>query len=137
MGETPMPREQKMSAPKDLRYLQTHEWHRLEGDTVTIGITQFAADELTDITYVSLPKVGDKVAANGRFGEIESVKATSDLYSGVAGTITAVNNELGNEPGLVNRDPYQGGWMIKLKVTSPDDVNKLLSVDEYLQKTGH
>jgi glycine cleavage system H protein len=126
-----------MSAPKDLRYLQTHEWHRLEGDTVTIGITQFAADELTDITYVSLPKVGDEITANGRFGEIESVKATSDLYSGVAGTITAVNNELGNEPGLVNRDPYQTGWMIKLKVTNPDDVNKLLSVDEYLQKTGH
>ena len=126
-----------MSAPKDLRYLQTHEWHRLEGDTVTIGITQFAADELTDITYVSLPKVGDTITANGRFGEIESVKATSDLYSGVAGTITAVNNELGNEPGLVNRDPYRAGWMIKLKVTNPDDVNKLLSVDEYLQKTGH
>jgi glycine cleavage system H protein len=126
-----------MSAPKDLRYLQTHEWHRVEGDTVTIGITQFAADELTDITYVSLPKVGDKIAANGRFGEIESVKATSDLYSGVAGTITAVNNELGNEPGLVNRDPYQAGWMIKLKATNPDDVNKLLSVDEYLKKTGH
>ena len=126
-----------MSAPKDLRYLQTHEWHRVEGDTVTIGITQFAADELTDITYVSLPKVGDKVAANGRFGEIESVKATSDLYSGVAGTITAVNNELGNEPGLVNRDPYQGGWMIKLKATNPGDVNKLLSVEDYLQKTGN
>ena len=126
-----------MSAPKDLRYLQTHEWHRLEGDTVTIGITQFAADELTDITYVSLPKVGDTITANGRFGEIESVKATSDLYSGVAGTITAVNNELGNEPGLVNRDPYQAGWMVKLKVTNPDDVNKLLSVEEYLQKTGH
>ena len=126
-----------MSAPNDLRYLQTHEWHRLTGDTVTIGITQIAADELTDITYVSLPKVGDKITANGRFGEIESVKATSDLYSGVAGTITAVNNELGNEPGLVNRDPYQTGWMIKLKVTNPDDVNKLLSVDEYLQKTGH
>ena len=126
-----------MSAPKDLRYLQTHEWHRLEGDTVTIGITQFAADELTDITYVSLPKVGDKVTANGRFGEIESVKATSDLYSGVAGTITAVNNELGNEPGLVNRDPYNTGWMIKLKATNADDVNKLLSVDDYLKKTGH
>jgi glycine cleavage system H protein len=126
-----------MSAPKDLRYLQTHEWHRVEGDTVTIGITQIAADELTDITYVSLPKVGDKITANGRFGEIESVKATSDLYSGVAGTVTAVNNELGNEPGLVNRDPYQAGWMIKLKANNPGDVEKLLSVDDYLKKTGH
>jgi glycine cleavage system H protein len=126
-----------MSAPKDLRYLQTHEWHRLDGDTVTIGITQFAADELTDITYVSLPKVGERITANGRFGEIESVKATSDLYSGVAGTVSAVNNDLGNEPGLVNRDPYQAGWMIKLKVTNPDDVNKLLSAEEYLKKTGH
>src|SRR5918998_4415052 len=111
-----------MSAPKDLRYLQTHEWHRLEGDTVTIGITQFAADELTDITFVQLPKVGDPVKVNGRFGEIESVKATSDLYSGVAGTVTAVNSELSNDAGLVNRDPYQGGWMIKLKVTNPADV---------------
>ncbi|HEV2294309.1 MAG TPA: glycine cleavage system protein GcvH [Tepidisphaeraceae bacterium] len=126
-----------MSAPKDLRYLQTHEWHRLDGETVTIGITQFAADELTDITYVSLPKVGDAITANGRFGEIESVKATSDLYSGVAGTVTAVNNDLAGEPGLVNRDPYNAGWMIKLKVTNPDDVNKLLSAEDYMAKTGH
>jgi glycine cleavage system H protein len=126
-----------MSAPKDLRYLQTHEWHRLEGDTVTIGITQFAADELTDITYVSLPKVGATIDANGRFGEIESVKATSDLYSGVAGTVTAVNDELGNEPGLVNRDPYGAGWIVKLKANDPAEVNKLLSVEEYLQKTGN
>ena len=126
-----------MSAPNDLRYLQTHEWHRLEGDTVTIGITQFAADELTDITYVSLPKVGAKIDANGRFGEIESVKATSDLYSGVAGTVTAVNNQLGNEPGLVNRDPYNAGWMIKLKAANPADMDKLLSADDYLKKTGN
>ena len=126
-----------MSAPNDRRYLETHEWHKPEGNLVTIGITQFAADELTDITFVDLPKVGATVSANGRFGEIESVKATSDLYSGVAGTVTAVNNELGNEPGLVNRDPYNAGWMIKLKVTNADDVNKLLSVEEYLEKTGH
>ncbi len=125
------------TTPTDRRYLQSHEWHKLDGDTVTIGITQQAADELTDITYVQLPKVGTKLSAKGRFGEIESVKTTSDLYSGVAGEITAVNNELGNEPGLVNRDPYDTGWMIKLKATNPSDVNKLLSVEEYLQKTGH
>jgi glycine cleavage system H protein len=124
-------------APKDLRYLQTHEWHRLEGDTVTIGITQIAADELTDITFVDLPKVGATVTANGRFGEIESVKATSDLYSGVGGTVTEVNSALSNEPGLVNRDPYKGGWMVKIKASSPGDFEKLMPADEYLKKSGH
>ena len=123
-------------APADLRYLPTHEWHRLEGDSVTIGISQFAADELTDITFVDLPKVGAMLAANARFGEIESVKATSDLYSGVAGTVTAVNKDLADNPGLVNRDPYGGGWMIKLKVTDPAGLNTLLSTDEYRKKTG-
>ena len=126
-----------MSVPNDLRYLQTHEWHRLQGDTVTIGITQIAADELTDITYVSLPKVGAKLTANGRFGEIESVKATSDLYTGVAGTVTEINNELANNPGLVNSDPYNKGWMLKVKLDSRSDLDKLLSADDYLKKTGH
>ncbi len=126
-----------MSAPADRRYLQTHEWHRLDGDSITLGISQFAADELTDITYVSLPRVGDHVTANQRFGEIESVKATSDLYSGVSGTVTAVNEALANDPGWVNRDPYDQGWMIKIKPTTPDEVNKLLSVEDYLAKTGH
>jgi glycine cleavage system H protein len=126
-----------MPVPNDRRYLQTHEWHKLEGDTVTIGITQFAADELTDITFVSLPKVGDKVTANQRFGEIESVKATSDLYSGVTGTVSAVNGELANNPGLVNSDPFNAGWMIKIKASNPGEVDKLLSTDDYLKKAGH
>ena len=126
-----------MSAPADLRYLQTHEWHRLTGDVVTIGITQIAADELTDITYVSLPKVGTKVSANGRFGEIESVKATSDLYSGVGGTVTEINPELANNPGLVNTDPYNKGWMLKIRLDNRGDYDKLLSPDDYLKKTGH
>jgi glycine cleavage system H protein len=124
-------------APTDRTYLQTHEWHKVDGDTVTIGITQFAADELTDITYVALPKLGDKIEANGRFGEIESVKATSDLYSGVAGTVSAVNEKLASDPGLVNREPFQGGWMIKLKATDPSQARKLLSAEDYLKKTGH
>lgn len=126
-----------MSAPNNYRYLETHEWHHLEGDTVTIGITQIAADELTDITFVALPKVGTAIQANKRFGEIESVKASSDLYGGVSGTVTAVNGELTNNPGLINKDPYKSGWMIKVKVTNPDDINKLLSVEDYLKKTGH
>src|SRR3954463_9541564 len=129
MGEAPMPRGKPMSVPTDRTYLQSHEWHKTDGDTVTIGITQSAADELTDITFVSLPKVGDKLDANGRFGEIESVKATSDLYTGVAGTVTAVNENLTSDPGLVNREPFQGGWMIKVKASNADDVNKLLSAD--------
>ncbi|MBA3272721.1 MAG: glycine cleavage system protein GcvH [Chthoniobacterales bacterium] len=120
-----------------LKYLETHEWHRIEGDTATIGISQFAADELTDITYVSLPAVGAKVEANKRFGEIESVKATSDLYTGVSGTITEVNSELNDEPGLVNRDSYKDGWMIKIKMSDPGEASKLLSADDYLKKTGH
>ena len=126
-----------MSAPKDLRYLQTHEWHRVEGDTVTIGITQIAADELTDITYVSLPKVGTKVSANGRFGEIESVKATSDLYSGVGGTVTEINADLANNPGLVNTDPYNKGWMLKVRLENRSDYDKLLSPEDYAKESGH
>src|SRR6186713_890569 len=123
-----------MSAPADLKYLQTHEWHRIEGDTATLGITQFAADELTDITYVSLPKVGTKLSANGRFGEIESVKATSDLYSGVAGTVTEINGELANNPGVVNTDPYTKGWMLKVKLDNKADFDKLLSSEDYRKK---
>jgi glycine cleavage system H protein len=126
-----------MSVPNDRRYLQTHEWHKLEGDTVTIGVTQIAADELTDVTYLSLPKVGDKLTANQRFGELESVKATSDLYSGVTGTVSAVNSELTGNPGIVNTDPYETGWMIKVKASNRAEVDMLLPADEYLRKTGH
>ena len=96
-----------------------------------------AADELTDVTYVSLPKVGDKIDANGRFGEVESVKTTSELYSGVSGTVSAINNELANNPGLVNSDPFNAGWMIKLKATDPSQASKLLSAADYEKKIGH
>ena len=126
-----------MSPPTDRTYLESHEWHKLDGDTVTIGITQIAADELTDITYVALPKVGEKFTVGARFGEVESVKATSDLYSGVTGTVAEVNNELTRNPALVNTDPYKAGWMIKVKLENPAEVQKLLSVDDYLKKTGH
>ena len=126
-----------MPNPSDRRYLESHEWHKLDGDVVTIGITQAAADELTDITFVALPKVGDKIEAGKRFGEIESVKATGDLYSGVSGTVSEINAQLANDPGLVNREPFTGGWMIKLKVANGADMNKLLSVEEYEKKIGH
>jgi glycine cleavage system H protein len=126
-----------MNTPSDRRYLPTHEWHKLDGGEVVIGLTQFAADELTDITFVSLPKVGSAVTAGGRFGEIESVKATSDLYSGIAGVIAQVNGDLSQNPGLVNADPYEKGWMIRVKPSDPGELDKLLPVDQYLKKTGH
>jgi glycine cleavage system H protein len=125
-------------APKDYRYLESHEWHKLEPDgTIAIGITHYAADELTDVTYVSLPKVGDKVSAGQRWGEIESVKATSDLYSGVSGTVAAVNNDLASNPGLVNSDSYAAGWMIKIKPSNPGEFEKLQGVEDYLRNSGH
>lgn len=120
-----------MAVPTDRRYLTSHEWHKLDGDTVTLGITQQAADELTDVTYVALPKVGDNISANSRFGEIESVKATSDLYSGISGQVVAVNDALTGDPGLVNRDPFEGGWMIKVKTTNPSELDALLSAEKY------
>jgi glycine cleavage system H protein len=126
-----------MSPPSDRRYLESHEWHKLEGETVTIGITQIAADELTDITFVALPKVGEKFTTGARFGEVESVKATSDLYIGVSGTVTAINDKLTAEPGLINTDPYKAGWMVKVKAANPAEVEKLLSAEDYLKKTGH
>ncbi len=125
-----------MSAPTDRKYLETHEWHQATGDTVSIGITQFAADELTDITFVQLPKVGAKLEANKRFGEIESVKATSDLYTGVSGTVTEVNSALSDNPGLVNKDPYGQAWMIKVKMSDPKQLDRLLPVEEYLKRAG-
>jgi len=126
-----------MTVPTDRTYLQSHEWHKTDGDVVIIGITQIAADELTDITYVALPKVGDKVSAGARFGEIESVKATADLMCGVSGTVVEVNGELNANPALVNTDPHTAGWMIKVKADDASQVSKLLSASDYLAKTGH
>lgn len=128
-----------MPAPTDRKYLESHEWHRQDGDLVVVGITQFAADELTDITYVSLPKVGEKVAAGKSFGVVESVKATSDLYCGISGEVAEVNAALADDPGLVNRDPYAGGWMIKVRpaASAAEEMGKLLDAAEYLKRTGH
>jgi glycine cleavage system H protein len=123
--------------PNERTYLESHEWHKTEGDQVVIGISQIAVDQLTDITFVSLPKVGTKLTAGGRFGEIESVKATSDLYSGVDGEVSAVNEKLAADPAAINRDPYNEGWMIKVKATSPTSGGKLLSASEYEAKASH
>ena len=126
-----------MSVPADRKYLETHEWHQLNGWVVTIGITQTAADELTDITYVQLPKIGTAVYAGTPFGEIESVKATAELVSGVDGKVVAVNETLSANPGQINHDPYEAGWMIKVKISDPASMNKMLSAEDYEKGTGH
>ena len=120
-----------MKVPDDLKYLESHEWHRIEGDVVTIGISQFAAEELTDITYLELPEAGTAAQAGAAFGEIESVKATADLNSGVSGKVTETNARLAEEPELVNSDPYGDGWMIRVKVTDSSELEQLLSPSDY------
>ncbi len=120
-----------MAVPNDRKYSQTHEWFKAEGDTVTIGITQFAADELTDITFVDLPDVGDAVEGGSHFGEVESVKATSELYCAVSGEVTAVNGKLEDEPGLVNTDPLGDGWMVKIKASDLAPLDKLMDGPAY------
>jgi len=124
-----------MPAPTDRRYAETHEWHKQEGDIITIGITQFAVDELTDITYVDLPNVGKKVEAGKRFGEIESVKATSELYSAIAGEVTEANQAVKNDPSLVNQDPYGKGWLIKIKAPGAN-MSALMTGEQYAAKHG-
>ena len=120
-----------MSIPDSCRMSQTHEWHLAEGNLVTVGITQHAADELTDITYVDLPEVGSRVEPSVAFGEIESVKATSELYTAVAGTITEVNSALADRPELVNTDPFGEGWMIKVSVDDLSPLSDLMNPAAY------
>jgi glycine cleavage system H protein len=117
--------------PKTLRYATTHEWASLEGDQCTLGITKFAVDQLTDVVYVELPDVGDHVFAGESFGEIESVKAVSDLYSPVDGEVVAVNEKLLNDPSAIAADPYDKGWMIKIKVAPRTTLDHLMTLEQY------
>jgi glycine cleavage system H protein len=118
--------------PAELRYAKSHEWAKLEGDgTVTIGITDYAQNSLGDITYVQVPKVGAALKAGETFGVVESVKAASDLYSPVTGTVVAVNPALESAPETVNRAPYGEGWMMKVKPSDPAAVNSLLDAAAY------
>jgi glycine cleavage system H protein len=120
-----------MPVPSDRRYTQTHEWFKVDGDVVTVGITQFAADELTDVTYVDLPPPGKPIDAGGRFGDIESVKASSELYSAVAGTVKESNAALTDQPGLVNSDPFGAGWMVRLTCRDLSPLEKLMDASAY------
>jgi glycine cleavage system H protein len=124
-----------MSLPTDRRYSTTHEWHKQEGDVITIGITQHAVDELTDITYVDLPAAGKKLEAGKRFGEIESVKATAELYTSVSGEVVESNAALKNDPSLVNSDPFGKGWMLKVRAPGAN-LGALMTPEQYAAKHG-
>ena len=119
-----------MAAPQDLRYLESHEWHQLKDGVIAIGISQFAVDELTDITYLDIKKKTGAIKAGESFAEIESVKATSEIYSGVDGTVVAVNKEVIDNPALINDDPYKN-WLIKVQPSDPKQIEKLLSSEAY------
>ena len=122
--------------PTDLRYTKDHEWVRVDGDTATIGVTDFAASQLGDVVFVDLPAAGKAVEQFATFGVVESVKAVSDLYAPVSGEVTEVNGELGGNPELVNSDPFGAGWMIKVKLGDAAQVGELLDAAGYEKLTS-
>jgi glycine cleavage system H protein len=120
-----------MASPTDRVYSESHEWHKLEGGTLTLGLTQFAVDALTDVTYVQMKPVGTKFKAGDIVGEVESVKTTSDIYCFADGEISEVNKALADDPGLLNSDPYGKGWLIKVKVTGKAGLDGLKNAAAY------
>ena len=123
-----------MSSPTDCRYSESHEWFRLEGDIVTMGITPHAAAELTDVTYVELRPIGTTLAAGDAVGEVESVKTTSDIYSVVAGEIVEVNDQAVQDPALLNKDPQGDGWLVKVKAEDAALLDGLMEAAAYDEK---
>ena len=119
------------NTPEDLSYTKDHEWLRVKGNEAIVGITDHAQDQLGDVVYVELPKVGDKFEASEPFGSVESVKAVSEIYMPVTGTVIEANESLNDSPEQVNEDPYGDGWMIKIKIENPAQVDALLTAVEY------
>jgi len=119
------------NVPDNLHYSKDHEWVRVDGDTAVIGITDHAQDQLGDVVYVELPKAGEEFAANDSFGSVESVKAVSEIFTPVTGKVTETNDSLNDEPEKVNKDPYDEGWMIKMKMRNASEVDSLLTAAEY------
>ena len=128
--------EQQVNIPSELKYTKEHEWIKVEGNTATVGITDFAQGELGDIVFVELPKVGEGVQYMKPFGTIEAVKAVSDLFSPVSGKVIAVNQALDNDPMVINRDPYNGGWIIKIQVSDNSQIEHLLDSSSYKNILG-
>jgi glycine cleavage system H protein len=125
-----------MNIPADLLYAPSHEWLRRSGASATVGITDHAQHELSDVVYVELPKVGATVEAGQQVCVIESVKAASDIYSPASGTVTAVNENLGGDPALVNNDPYENGWIFKLDLAPDTDLSALKTPEQYAEQLG-
>lgn len=122
--------------PANFYYTKEHEWVRIEGDIGTIGITDHAQKELGDIVYVDLPKVGANAEQGKTFGSVESVKAVSDVYAPVTGEVTEVNESLATAPEKLNEDPHGGAWLVKIRLTKPDEIKQLLSADDYQKYVG-
>ena len=126
-----------MNIPQDLKYTKDHEWIKVEGDTATIGITDFAQGELGDIVYVDISTVGQSLKQHDVFGTVEAVKTVSDLFMPLSGIVLEVNPGLDANPEKVNSDPYNSGWMVKVKMSSPAEVASLLNADEYKALVAH
>ncbi len=122
--------------PSNLKYTEDHEWVRVEKDRVVVGITEYAQEELGDVVYVDLPAVGEKVKAKETIASIESVKAVSDIFAPISGEVLEVNDDLQHSPELVNQDPYEKGWIAEIEVTDADELEKLLSAEEYQKLIG-
>ncbi|NCD69191.1 glycine cleavage system protein GcvH [Mucilaginibacter agri] len=125
-----------MEFPAELKYTKDHEWIRVEGNQAYIGITEFAQRELGDIVYIDIPSVGTEVGKDDVFGTVEAVKTVSDLFMPVTGTVEEINSLLESQPELVNTDPYGDGWMVKITLQNADDVNTLLSAEDYQSVIG-
>ena len=117
--------------PEDLKYMESHEWARREDDIAVVGITFYAQQEIQDVVYVELPEVGATIEQKNEFGVIESVKSAFDLYSPVSGEVIEINEALEDAPELVNEDPYGEGWMMKIKMTNPEELNNMMTAEEY------
>jgi len=126
----------RMNVPSNLKYTKEHEWVRLEGDVAVVGITDFAQGELGDIVFVEVETVDEQLGADEVFGTVEAVKTVSDLFMPVAGEVVAFNEAVEDDPSLVNQEPYEGGWLIKIKLDNPADVDGLLDADGYKAHIG-
>jgi len=125
-----------MASPDDRRYIDTHEWHKLEEDLITIGLSRFAVDELTDITYVEIQCQNGQIAAGDALGEIESVKATSEIFCGIDGTVTEVNAAVMDDPSIINADPFGAGWLVKVRPADASQIDTLMTAEAYDTHTG-